>query len=63
MDSSESDGYEDVMSGDEEGIVVKNQWTAGEKTTSTVAGVSNSSTVAPRVDHYIHNISEMIDNI
>ena len=38
MESSESDGYEDVMSCEEEGTVVKSQWTAGAKvTTSTTA--------------------------
>ena len=50
VESSESDGYEDVMSGDEDGTAVKSPWTFGGKTTSptTVAEVSNSGSIKSR---------------
>lgn len=49
MESSESDGYEDVMSGEEEeeGTVVKSQWTNRAKvttSTTTAAAAEVSST-------------------
>ena len=49
MESSESDGYEDVMSGDDEDAVVISQWTAGRKKTPTTA-LPNSAP-ATEVNH------------
>lgn len=55
MESSESDGYEDVMSCEEEGTVVQSQWTARAKViTSTTAAAEVSSTSAYLAEYKVY---------
>ena len=50
--SSDSDSYEDVMSGSDDDEVVKSQWTARKKSPLRVAP-NNSSTAEVRRDHVV----------
>ena len=45
VESSDSEGYEDVMSDEEEGAVVKSQWTTGATPTTAPAEVSCSAAI------------------
>ena len=45
VESSDSEGYEDVMSDEEEGAVVKSQWTTGVTSTTAPAEVSCTAAI------------------
>ena len=53
VEGSESDSYEDVLSGEEEDTVVKTSWTTGATSTTTAA--------APEVKLYTSTSTSRVD--